>query len=254
MSATAAAIAGGIASAGVAAASGIGNTLINYGANKDLQHDARVFNAQEAQKQRDWEQYMSNTAYQRQVADMRAAGINPASLSGATAGGSSTPAGSSASTSAPGFSSNSFGDMNSIINSAIKGVFAKDRQAAELLSREVLDNARHGHRMEEMQEYLDSSYKYKEYLQQQREDARESRKQRDWEFKEYLQQMKEDAHSARFERDMEFKENKFDRQMDYKFDKFARDADLANYRSSLKEHREAHLESYKKKLGHRNYK
>ena len=67
MSGVGAAIAGGIASAGVAAASGIGNTLINYGINKDLQHDARVFNSAEAQKQRDWEQYMASTQYQRMI-------------------------------------------------------------------------------------------------------------------------------------------------------------------------------------------
>lgn len=59
-----------------------------------------LFNAQEAQKQRDHELYMSNTAYQRATEDMRKAGINPASLTqmGASpASGSSSSAASAAS-------------------------------------------------------------------------------------------------------------------------------------------------------------
>lgn len=98
----AAALAAGGAAGGVASAGGgiIGSVLDWFNADKQrswatnenvLQRD---FNAAEAQKQRDWEQYMSNTAYQRQVEDMRAAGINPGLVNGS---GASAPSGSAAS-------------------------------------------------------------------------------------------------------------------------------------------------------------
>lgn len=45
----------------------------------------------EAQKNRDWESMMSNTAYQRQVADMRAAGLNVGAIGSGS--GASTPSG-----------------------------------------------------------------------------------------------------------------------------------------------------------------
>lgn len=51
----------------------------------------REFEASEAQKARDWSERMSNSAYQRAAADMKAAGINPAAmLSGAQSAGTPT--------------------------------------------------------------------------------------------------------------------------------------------------------------------
>lgn len=73
---------------------------------------ANQFTADEAQKQRDFEEYMSSTAYQRQVKDMQAAGINPAmAMSGS---GASTPSGASASSVAP-QSGVSFSDLMQLI-------------------------------------------------------------------------------------------------------------------------------------------
>lgn len=65
---------------------------------------ARLFNSNEAQKERDWQTQMSNTAYQRAIADMKAAGINPVlaySQGGASSGSGAVASGPSASGSRP---------------------------------------------------------------------------------------------------------------------------------------------------------
>ena len=99
---------------GAAIGSAIGSTVSGI-ASSVIQGE---YNKAEAQRNRDFQERMSNTAIQRKVADMRNAGLSPAMLFGNSAtSGATSPGGSTASISRPDF------DIGGII-----GAIQRDRE------------------------------------------------------------------------------------------------------------------------------
>ncbi|AZL82951.1 DNA pilot protein [Apis mellifera associated microvirus 25] len=95
-------------------AAAMGDAIYTGKKNEQLQNRANDFNAAEAKKNRDWQEMMSNTSHQREIKDLKSAGLNPL-LSGT--GGASTPGGATASGSA---SSYEGGSLTRGITSAIE--------------------------------------------------------------------------------------------------------------------------------------
>lgn len=84
--------------------------------------------AKNAQAQRDWEEYMSSTAHQREVADLRAAGLNP--VLSATKGGASTP-------------SVGLPQVSDAGSAAVSGAVAARRSQTEFdMSRSTIENVK----------------------------------------------------------------------------------------------------------------
>lgn len=86
---------------------------------------AMEFSAEQAQLNRDFQKEMSDTAYQRAMADMKAAGLNPKLV--AQLGGASTPSGYTASGTAASMSAASLGPVAQVLSTYITGADALDR-------------------------------------------------------------------------------------------------------------------------------
>lgn len=80
------------------AVSGTSAAMVQAYNQRELQKDQQAFNSAEAQKERDYQTEMSNTAHQREVADLQAAGLNPW-LSAGGGSGATSAAGASATSS-----------------------------------------------------------------------------------------------------------------------------------------------------------
>lgn len=84
----------------------------------DQNRIAMEFNASEAAKNRDWQEMMSNTAHQREVNDLMAAGLNPV-LSASGGNGAAVTSGATASGVT---SSGAKGDVDTSATSAVVGI------------------------------------------------------------------------------------------------------------------------------------
>lgn len=91
----------------------LGSAIIGGGFASSGQHDTNIANAEQAQANRDWQERMSNTQYQRATADMEAAGLNP--MLAYSQGGAGTPSGAQATMQNP---YASFGNMGSTVAEA----------------------------------------------------------------------------------------------------------------------------------------
>lgn len=119
--------------------SGIGGVFAND-ATADRQREASAFNAAEAEKNRQFQDQMSSTAFQRGMSDMKAAGLNP--ILAYQKGPASSPSGATASTTFAPATNVGEAMVNSYNNSARTASDNAKTDAGTDLVKQELQNAK----------------------------------------------------------------------------------------------------------------
>lgn len=113
--------------AGIGAASNIGQTIYTTERN--------VANSNwQAQVQREFEERMASSQYQRAVADMRAAGLNPGAIGAGGLGSNAVPSGAAAT----GNYGHALGnDFTNVFSSAVSAAMAKDKDVTRKIVQQM---------------------------------------------------------------------------------------------------------------------